>query len=514
MLVFNTNQCRDVKDWFQFYAREWNVPCLGVHTPRAIGEVDRPMVDYMAGQIEALVEPLEKVAGQKLDADRLREVVIVSKQTTTYWKAVLDAAANVPSPITFFDGTIQMGPAVVMRGLKEAGQYYEVLLAELNERVAAGVAAVAGERLRIYWEGMPIWGKLSALGRPIPRTASLRRRPRPIAIVGSSRPSIRPILSAAWPKPTAASSSAAPTTRRKPTSNGWCGSFKIDGMLYHDAKTCPNNSNSRYGLPQRIAREAGQALPDHQRRLERHAAVFGRADADQHRGLRRATAAKVSFVGYFCGIDIGASAAKLVIVDERQQVVAETLRRSGVDYAETARRCLEQALETSGLCARGKSPAAISTGYGRDNVPFAGGKMTEIACHGKGAFHAFRRAMTVIDIGAQDSKVIHLDDQGCRTSFKMNRKCAAGTGAFLEEIAYRLDLSPGRAQRPGRAFDQRGFAGQLLHGVRRHRDSGEDSRRRKDRRHHQRGVSLGGQAGAGNGHDRRRAGDHWRRGGP
>ena len=44
------------------------------------------------------------------------------------------------------------------------------------------------------------------------------------------------------------------------------------------------------------------------------------------------------------------------------------------------------------------------------------------------------------DIGAQDSKVIHLDAAGCRTGFKMNRKCAAGTGAFLEEIALRLDL--------------------------------------------------------------------------
>jgi len=55
--------------------------------------------------------------------------------------------------------------------------------------------------------------------------------------------------------------------------------------------------------------------------------------------------------------------------------------------------------------------------------------------------YAFRRAMTVIDIGAQDCKVIHLDQQGHRTSFKMNRKCAAGTGAFLEEIALRLDLA-------------------------------------------------------------------------
>jgi predicted CoA-substrate-specific enzyme activase len=46
----------------------------------------------------------------------------------------------------------------------------------------------------------------------------------------------------------------------------------------------------------------------------------------------------------------------------------------------------------------------------------------------------------VIDIGGQDNKVIKLDDNGRRTSFKMNRKCAAGTGAFLEEMSARLDI--------------------------------------------------------------------------
>ena len=72
VLVFNTNQCRDVKDWFQFYAREWNVPCLGIHTPRAIDAIDGSLADFVARQIEGLVEPLEKVAGCKLDIDRLR----------------------------------------------------------------------------------------------------------------------------------------------------------------------------------------------------------------------------------------------------------------------------------------------------------------------------------------------------------------------------------------------------------------------------------------------------------
>ena len=142
---------------------------------------------------------------------------------------------------------------------------------------------------------------------------------------------------------------------------------------------------------------------------------------------------------HFCGIDIGASMAKLVIADADGRVVSKALRRSGVDYAATAERCLEEALEEAHL-ARGDIRRTISTGYGRDNVPWADASKTEIACHGRGAHFHFAEAITVIDIGAQDNKVIHLDDSGRRVSFKMNRKCAAGTGAFLEEIAHRLDL--------------------------------------------------------------------------
>ena len=147
-------------------------------------------------------------------------------------------------------------------------------------------------------------------------------------------------------------------------------------------------------------------------------------------------------MSHCCGIDIGASAAKLVLIDQQGTIVAKNVRRSGVDYAKTADDSLSDALAEAGL-KRDQVTAAFSTGYGRDNVPWTTGKMTEIACHGRGAFHFLRRAMTIIDIGAQDSKVIHLDAEGKRVGFKMNRKCAAGTGAFLEEIAYRLDLPLG-----------------------------------------------------------------------
>ncbi len=144
-------------------------------------------------------------------------------------------------------------------------------------------------------------------------------------------------------------------------------------------------------------------------------------------------------MAYYCGIDIGASTAKLVLVDGEGATLAKAIRSSGVDYAATSEECLGRALDAAGL-AREQIARCVSTGYGRDNVPFSDGRMTEIACHGKGAFFHFGRELTVIDIGAQDSKVIHLDARGRRASFKMNRKCAAGTGAFIEEIAHRLDM--------------------------------------------------------------------------
>ncbi|MFC1734630.1 acyl-CoA dehydratase activase [Candidatus Hydrogenedentota bacterium] len=143
---------------------------------------------------------------------------------------------------------------------------------------------------------------------------------------------------------------------------------------------------------------------------------------------------------YFCGIDIGASAAKLVLIDDTGEIVSNSVRRSGVDYSATADELLDEALSGANI-EREQIAGSLSTGYGRDNVPWVDAKMTEIACHGKGAHYCFPERITVIDIGAQDSKIVHLAEDGHRLSFKMNRKCAAGTGAFLEEIAHRLSIS-------------------------------------------------------------------------
>jgi len=144
----------------------------------------------------------------------------------------------------------------------------------------------------------------------------------------------------------------------------------------------------------------------------------------------------------FVGTDVGASRTKVAILDADKNLLGWAVKKSGTDFAATAQSCLEMALEQAGA-QQSDIAGSVSTGYGRNNVAFAENSKTEIGCHAKGCFFYFPYATTIIDIGGQDNKIIKLDDRGLRTNFKMNRKCAAGTGAFLEEMAMRLDVGLG-----------------------------------------------------------------------
>ena len=140
----------------------------------------------------------------------------------------------------------------------------------------------------------------------------------------------------------------------------------------------------------------------------------------------------------FVGVDLGASRTKVAILDNNSKLIGHSVEKTGTDFAATAQICMESSLKMANA-EENDIAGAISTGYGRKNVTFCQGTKTEIGCHAKGAYHQFPMAITVIDIGGQDNKIIKVDKEGLRTSFKMNRKCAAGTGAFLEEMSLRLD---------------------------------------------------------------------------
>jgi len=142
---------------------------------------------------------------------------------------------------------------------------------------------------------------------------------------------------------------------------------------------------------------------------------------------------------FYGGIDVGASRTKAVIMDRDRKIHGFSITRSGVDFQAAVDDCFGAALEKAGII-REKVACTFSTGYGRLNVRFRQGTRTEIGCHSRACYFYFPQAMTIIDIGGQDNKIIKLFQDGKRSGFKMNRKCAAGTGAFLEEMSARLDI--------------------------------------------------------------------------
>ena len=141
----------------------------------------------------------------------------------------------------------------------------------------------------------------------------------------------------------------------------------------------------------------------------------------------------------FAGIDSGSWTTKAVVIDAQARVLGSSVVRSGADLAAAAERAYAAALAGCGVARRDVS-AMWATGFGRQSVSFADGSRTELDCHGRGAAFYVSGPLVVLDIGGQDAKVIRLDGLGRRLAHRMNRKCAAGTGSFLDEIALRLGI--------------------------------------------------------------------------
>ena len=256
VLVFNTNQCRDVQDWFAWYGEKFDAPLMGVYTHRNVGNVTGPLIDSIARQMEELIGPLAKIAGKPFELDELKRVVALSRECSELWKKILETAASQPSPLTFFDAATLMGPAVVGRGTQYTVDIYQDLLAELEERIQKKEGAVGDESYRIYWEGMPVWGRLRAHSELF---AGLK------ANVLASTYCNSWIFSALNPEDTFNSMAQAYTelfvVRSDAAKQKYIADmldfYKIDGIIYHDAKTCPNNTNCRYGMSRRLEKTTG-----------------------------------------------------------------------------------------------------------------------------------------------------------------------------------------------------------------------------------------------------------------
>ena len=147
-------------------------------------------------------------------------------------------------------------------------------------------------------------------------------------------------------------------------------------------------------------------------------------------------------MSHTAGIDVGSTYTKAAILDEDGELLGRAMRPTGFKLEEAAEAVFDQALEAAGV-SRGQVDYVATTGFGRHLVSFRDVQVTDLTAQAWGTRSFFPETRTVLDVGGQTMKAMRLDGDGKVRSFRLNDKCAAGTGAFLEKTArylgYRIE---------------------------------------------------------------------------
>ncbi|MBI2934420.1 MAG: hypothetical protein HYY29_02495 [Chloroflexi bacterium] len=142
---------------------------------------------------------------------------------------------------------------------------------------------------------------------------------------------------------------------------------------------------------------------------------------------------------YFLGLDVGSVNSRIAIIDEARRIVHLGCERITASPRKSIQRL---------LAALPAHPADIASagvsGCGAATIPEEYGwtSYTSPLAIASGVLHFHPDARTIIQIGGQTSLVISLED-GLKKPWKVNSNplCAAGTGRFIEQQAYRLGIS-------------------------------------------------------------------------
>lgn len=140
------------------------------------------------------------------------------------------------------------------------------------------------------------------------------------------------------------------------------------------------------------------------------------------------------------GIDIGSTYTKALLLSPDGRILAKHMRPTGFKLEAVAREAFERCLGDAGLERSGVG-YIIATGMGRHQAEFKDMHVTDLTASARGAAFLFPNTRTVLDVGGQTMKASRLDETARVLSFRLNDKCAAGTGAFLEKTARYMGYS-------------------------------------------------------------------------
>lgn len=166
-LAVYTNACNTYIKWAEIWKRFYQIPIFTLDVPgtRTAGgqtwsghpdfEHDK---QYVAAQINELIELCELVSGKKFEINKLREIMGYVNQMTRAWKRVLELNQSTPAVFNALtDGTVYLGMANGFRGTKEGADYFNRLVEEMEYKAANHLGTVRDEKYRLIFVGVPCY---------------------------------------------------------------------------------------------------------------------------------------------------------------------------------------------------------------------------------------------------------------------------------------------------------------------------------------------------------------------
>lgn len=401
---------------------------------------------YLVGELREMIRFLEEKSGQKMDWDKLSEIVAGMDRQMALFREINELRQAVPSPF-HFRGFLELLTAdYLCPGQPEAIAYLETVRDELAEMVRQGKGAVSQERFRLMTLFIPPmylmgflerisqeYGAVSVVEPFFTRWVEGRLDPsRPLESVAKKASLIPERYTMYGPL----------EERTVKDIIGCAKQYQVDGAIYWAFIGC-RHTCATIRLFKDVLNEIGVPVlvldcdivdPT----LNSEEEIRGKLEQffellSTGRPLVTSQTKTMAL-----GIDVGSLTTKAVLLGD-DGILAANVIPSTEEAEVVARTAMEKVLTKAGLNLNNDFPV-VSTGVGGKLVSFSQQQTAITTCLARGIHHLFPSVRMVIDMGAESSTVVKVNEQGHPTDWANQDKCAAGTGLFLQQMAKLMQM--------------------------------------------------------------------------
>ncbi len=149
VLIATNNQCNTLPNWWNVISRKYDVPLIIIDYPGEVSDKESAY-SYVYQQHKNLILKMEELSGNKLNEDKLAELIINSKKSVSAWNEVIKyLSIKDIKPTALFD---DINFLITARCKPETSEMYMMMADDMKEKPNA-----ENEKIPLFWLGYPLW---------------------------------------------------------------------------------------------------------------------------------------------------------------------------------------------------------------------------------------------------------------------------------------------------------------------------------------------------------------------